>query len=89
MALLKSIDSDYGVPTVYWNIGAYQEDFKNKAGVITLYGYASKEAREGGKQPISAAQVQIAPEKYKPDMTRADLYEIVKQFDQYKGAEEA
>ena len=27
MALFKSIDTDYGIPATYWNIGAVQEDF--------------------------------------------------------------
>jgi hypothetical protein len=48
MALIKSIDTDYGIPASYWNIGAVQEDFKGKGTEVTFYGYASKEARDAG-----------------------------------------
>ena len=55
MALLTSIPTDYGVNSEYWNIGAVQEDFKGQGTEVTFYGYASKEAREAGKQPLSGS----------------------------------
>ena len=39
MALIKSVDTDYGIPALYWNIGAVQEDFKSKGTEVTFYGY--------------------------------------------------
>jgi hypothetical protein len=36
MALIKEIDTDYGIPANYWNIGAVQEDFKGKGTEVTL-----------------------------------------------------
>ena len=53
MALLKSIPTDFGINAEYWNIGAVQEDFKGKGTEVTFYGYATKEARDEGKQPLS------------------------------------
>jgi hypothetical protein len=89
MALIKSIMTDYGVPAAYWNIGAVQEDFKGKGTEVTFYGYASKEAREAGKQPLSAGKVQIGGEDYVAGADRAALYSTIKQKPEFEGAEDA
>ena len=88
MALIKSIMTDYGVPAAYWNIGAVQEDFKGKGTEVTFYGYASKEAREAGKQPLSAGKVQIAGDEYVAGADRSVLYSIIKQKSEFEGAED-
>ncbi|CAB5220139.1 hypothetical protein UFOVP239_64 [uncultured Caudovirales phage] len=89
MALIKSIDTDYGLPATYWNIGAVQEDFKGKGTEVTFYGYASKEAKEAGKQPLSMGKINIGGNEYMADADRADLYEIIKQRPEFDGAEDA
>jgi len=89
MALLKSIDTDYGIPATYWNIGAVQEDFKGQGTEITFYGYASKEAREAGKQPLSAGKVQIGGDEYVAGADRAQLYVIIKQKPEFEGSTDA
>jgi len=89
MALIKEIDTDYGIPACYWNIGAVQEDFKGMGTEVTFYGYASKEAREAGKQPLSAGKVQIAGEEYVAGADRAALYAIIKQKPEFAGAQDA
>ena len=89
MALLKAIDTDYGIPASYWNIGAVQEDFKGKGTEVTFYGYASKEARDAGKQPLSAGKVQIAGSEYVAGADRSALYSIIKQRPEFDGAVDA
>ena len=89
MALIKEIMTDYGVPALYWNIGAVQEDFKGQGTEVTFYGYASKEAREAGKQPLSAGKVQIAGDEYVAGADRQVLYAIIKQKPEFEGAEDA
>jgi len=89
MALLKSIDTDYGIPAIYWNIGAVQEDFKGQGTEVTFYGYASKEAREAGKQPLSAGKVQISGNEYVAGANREQLYAIIKQKPEFEGAVDA
>jgi len=89
MALIKSIDTDYGIPAQYWNIGAVQEDFKGKSTEVTFYGYASKEARDADKQPLSAGKVQIAGDEYVAGADRAALYSIIKQKPEFDGAQDA
>lgn len=88
MALLKSIETDFGFPATYWNIGAVQEDFKGKGTEVTFYGYASKEARDDGKQPLSAGKFHIAGNDYVAGADRATLYAIIKQKPEFEGAED-
>jgi len=88
MALLKSIPTDFGINAEYWNIGAVQEDFKGKGTEVTFYGYASKEARDEGKQPLSAGKVQIAGDEYVAGADRAALYAIIKQRPEFEGSED-
>jgi hypothetical protein len=89
MALLKSIETEYGVPAVYWNIGITHEDFKGVITMVTCYGYVSQEARFNGKQPISSKHLYIAGEEYIPDADRAALYAIIKQKPEFEGSENA
>lgn len=88
MALLKSIDTDFGIQAEYWNIGAVQEDFKGKGTEVTVYGYASKEAKDAGKQPLSAGKIQIAGDEYVAGADRAALYAVIKQKPEFVGAED-
>jgi hypothetical protein len=89
MALIKSINTDYGISANYHNIGAVQEDFKGRGTEVTIYCYASKEARDAGKQPLSAGKVQIAGDEYVAGADRAALYSIIKQKPEFDGAQDA
>ena len=89
MALIISIDTEFGIPATYWNIGAVQEDFKGMGTEVTFYGYASKEAREAGKQPLSAGKAQITGEEYIAGANRAQLYSILKQRPEFQSATDA
>jgi hypothetical protein len=89
MALLKAIDTDYGIQAEYWSIGAVQEDFKGKGTEVTFYGYASHEARLAGKQPLSAGKVQIAGDEYVAGADRSALYAIIKLKPEFEGAVDA
>jgi len=86
MALIKSIPTDFGISASYWNIGAVQEDFKGRGTEVTFYGYASKEARLDGKQPLSAGKVQVAGDEYVAGADRGALYAIIKQRPEFEGA---
>jgi hypothetical protein len=89
MALIKAVPTDFGIDANYWNIGAVQEDFKGQGTEVTFYGYASKAAREEGKQPLSAGKVQISGDEYVAGADRAALYAIIKQKPEFEGAEDA
>jgi hypothetical protein len=89
MALLKAIDTDYGIQAEYWSIGAVQEDFKGKGTEVTFYGYASHQARLDGKQPLSAGKVQIAGDEYVAGADRSALYAIIKLKPEFEGAVDA
>jgi len=89
VALIKSIDTEFGIPATYWNIGAVHEDFKGKGTEVTFYGYASQEARFAGKQPLSAGKFQIVGDEYVAGADRAALYSIIKQKPEFADAEDA
>jgi hypothetical protein len=94
MALLKPIPTEFGSETSpvfanYWNIGAVQEDFKGRGTEVTFYGYASQEAREAGKQPLSAGKITISGDEYVAGADRAALYSIIKQKPEFDGAQDA
>lgn len=89
MALIKSIPTEFGVPAEYWNIGTVDEDFKSKATTITFYGYASKQAREVGHQPLASGKTQVVGPEYVAGADRAALYAIIKQRPEFEGAVDA
>jgi hypothetical protein len=89
MALIKAIPTDFGIDATYWNIGAVQEDFKGQGTEVTFYGYASKEARDAGKQPLSAGKVQVTGDEYVAGADRAALYAIIKLKSEFEGASDA
>jgi len=89
MALIKSIATDFGIDATYWNIGAVQEDFKGQGTEVTFYGYANKQARQDGKQPLSAGKFQITGDEYVAGADRQALYVIIKQKPEFEGAEDA
>ena len=62
---------------------------KGKGTEVTFYGYANKQAREDGKQPLSSGKVQIAGDEYVAGADRAALYAIIKQRPEFEGAEDA
>ena len=86
MAILKSIDTEFGIPATYWNIGAVHEDFKGQGTEVTIYGYASKEAKEAGKQPLSAGKIQLTGEEYVVGADRATLYSVIARKPEFEGA---
>lgn len=88
MALIKPVETDYGVFATYWHIGCIQEDFKGKGAEITFYGYASETARVAGKQPLSAGKLEISGAEYSPDMTRPAVYALMKLRSDFQGAED-
>jgi hypothetical protein len=64
-----------------------QEDFKGRGTEVTFYGYATKEARLAGKQPLSAGKVQLAGDEYVPDAGRAELYAALAQHPEFLNAQ--
>ena len=52
MALLKDIQTNFGVVASYWRIILIREDYENKVTKITFAGYLNKEARDNGALPI-------------------------------------
>ena len=89
MAITKAKPTDYGIDADYWNVGSIQEDFKGKGAHVTMYGWASVDARQANKQPIAAYTFEISGDLYKADVTRPIVYGLAKTKPEWKGAEDA
>lgn len=78
MALAKTIATQFGVDSTYWNIGAINEDFKNKKLEVIIYGYVSKEARDNNSEPVGWNNLYFDGDDYIQDATRAKVYDKLK-----------
>lgn len=78
MAFLKEIQTDFGVPACYWNIGETLFDYFKRRCQVKMYGFASAEARQSGKQPMAAMNIVIEQQDFPSDESRATIYEKVK-----------
>ena len=90
MGFRKSIDTEFGVPATYWNIGGKQEDFKGSGVELTMYGWTDKAARDAAKQPLASGTTRFAGDDYAnvADASRANLYRALKATDAWTGAED-
>lgn len=79
MALKKEFPTPFGVNAEYWNISRIEEDYEGRQVLIHLQGYINAQARADGAQPISNKQKMIYGDAYSPDMTRAEIYALLKQ----------
>jgi len=78
MGLKKDIETNFGIPASYWNIGEEHKDYREMNNRVVLYGYASEFARREGAVPISSSQVLIKDANFNPDATRENLYNYIK-----------
>lgn len=90
MALIKTIETNYGVAATYWHIGSVQQDYRGRGVSIVMYGFVTEQARLAGKDPIAVVQnVSFTGSDYSADMTREDLYPKIKLLPSFEGAEDA
>lgn len=90
MALIKSIDTQYGIPAEYWKITRVDEYFAEHRISVIFSAYVNKEAREAGKSPLAqGANLEIAGDQYIPDATRQQIYEIAKLLPEFEGAQDS
>lgn len=78
MALLKAVNTVFGIDANYWNIYSISEDFKNKSLEVVINGYVSKEVRDALLNPIAWNNLTLAGDDYIQDATRKAVYEKLK-----------
>ena len=78
MALLKVVNTDFGIDANYWNIYSISEDFKNKSLEVVINGYVSKEVRDENLNPIAWQNLTFNGDEYIKDATRKAIYEKLK-----------
>lgn len=78
MALLKSINTQYGIDATYWNIFSISEDFKNKSIEVVMNGFATKENRDNNYDAIAWQNLTFNGDEYIKDATRKAVYDKLK-----------
>ena len=81
MALLKSVNTDFGIDATYWNIFSINEDFKNKSLEVVINGYVSKEVRDENHNPVAWQNLTLNGYEYIKDATRQAVYLALKAKD--------
>jgi hypothetical protein len=81
MALLKTVNTEFGIDATYWNIGLINEDFKNEFLTVVINGYVSKELREENHNPVTYKSLQFSGDDYIKDATRESVYLALKAKD--------
>ena len=88
MALLKPINTVFGINANYWHIVTIQENFKNKVVDVTIAGYVSKEVRDANLEPCAWQNLQFNGDDYIKDASREAIYLALKAKD-FADAEDA
>lgn len=88
MALLKSVNTVFGIDATYWNIFSITEDFKNKNLEVVINGYVSKEVRDENHNPVAWQNLTFTGDDYIKDATREAIYLALKAKD-FSDAEDA
>lgn len=78
MALLKTVETNYGIDATYWNIFFVSENFRCKTLEITLAGYVSQDTRLANNEPVAWQNLTFSGDDYIKDVTRTAIYEKLK-----------
>jgi hypothetical protein len=81
MALLKAVNTTFGIDATYWNIFSISEDFKNKSLEVVINGYISKEVRDENHNPVAWNNLTFTGDEYIKDATRKAVYLALKTKD--------
>jgi hypothetical protein len=81
MALLKAINTNYGIDANYWNIYSISEDFKNKIVEVVINGYVSQEVRQQNLDAVAWNNITFTGDDYIKDATRTAVYNKLKTGD--------
>jgi hypothetical protein len=94
MALLLSIETEFGVPATYWRVSEYMENFKptgnsKVGGTVMMDGFANQAAASVATTPMATKAFEILGEDYTPEMDRVAIYNIAKKREEFAGAKDA
>lgn len=68
MAMIKAINTGFGLPLEYWIIPSVQIDYYAKSAYIPIYGFVNKEQRESlpdnNARPLATTSVNIYPTEF-------------------------
>jgi len=94
MALLLSIETEFGVPATYWRVSGYMENFKPTStikvgGTVIMDGFVNQAAASVAIAPMATKVFEILGEDYIPEMDRVAIYNIAKKREEFAGAKDA
>ena len=81
MALLKAVNTAFGIDATYWNIFSITEDFKNKSLEVVINGYVNKEVRDENHNAVAWDNLTFTGDDYIKDATREAIYLALKAKD--------
>jgi len=81
MALLKAVNTTFGIDATYWNIFSITEDFKNKSLEVVINGYVSKKVRDENHNAVAWQNLTFTGDEYIKDATREAIYLALKAKD--------
>jgi len=92
MALIKSLDSSFGVPVEYHRITAVNINYKSKTITICVASYLSKEARSKNSIPLEEVDIEVPKQDFKlfskTDVTQAAYDWLVENVVGFEDAED-
>jgi len=90
MALHLPVSTDYGVTATYHHIGAAHINWRDGGCTVILFSYVDADARAAGRQPLGSVTVVLNIADFTgPDITRAEIYNQLKQRTEWAGATDA
>jgi hypothetical protein len=81
MALLKSVNTAFGIDATYWNIVVIQQEFKSQVIEVKMAGYVNKESRDKNYNPVAWKNLTFTGDEYIKDATREAVYLALKSKD--------
>ncbi|MCB1501362.1 MAG: hypothetical protein KDK07_16515 [Bauldia sp.] len=87
MALLKSINTEFGAPAQYWRVVSVSDDLLARKLDIATAGYFNEEARRAERQPMAIWQGRIEGDRYRRSPSLAEVYALLKELPDWAEAE--
>lgn len=89
MALLKTIDTDFGASATYWRVVSISDDLLNRRLEIATAGYFSEDARRAGRQPMAIWRGRIEGDRYRQSPSLSDVYTMLRELPDWTESESA
>lgn len=87
MGLNFTKETTYGIDATYWHLARIEHDCFGKSLAVVMNGFIDKDTRVNGGMPFTSLAFTIVP--YQPDLSRKEIYELVKVLPEFEGSTDA